>query len=92
MQKSDLVEAVVNVGDLSARQADDVVAILIEQITNALSRGETVNLIGFGSFVVRERAARVGRHPQTGEAIDIAASQLPAFKPGKKLKDSVAKS
>lgn len=89
MKKSDLVAAVENIADLSHRQADDAVSSAFEQITNALARGETMSLIGFGAFSVRDRAARVGRHPKTGEPINIAASKQVGFKPGKGLKDNV---
>lgn len=87
MRKSDLVDAVADAADISQRQADEAVSAIFEHITNALARRESVNLVGFGSFVVRERAAREGRNPQTGATIQIKASVLPAFKPGKKLKD-----
>lgn len=89
MRKSDLIDAVVNAADISSRQADEAVSAIFDQITNALARKETVNLVGFGSFLTRERAARQGRNPQTGATIEISASVLPAFKPGKKLKDTV---
>lgn len=89
MRKSDLVEAVADAADLSPRQADDAVSAIFDHITNALARKDSVNLVGFGSFITRERAARQGRNPQTGATIDIAASVLPVFKPGKKLKDAL---
>lgn len=89
MRKADLVKAVEDIADLSPRQADDAVSSTFEQITNALARGDSLNLVGFGSFLVKARAARTGRHPKTGEAIEIAASNQIGFKPGKGLKDSV---
>lgn len=89
MHKTDLVAALANQQELSVHKADLVVAAFIEQITNALSRGEAVALVGFGSFSVSERAARTGRNPQTGAAIQIAASKAVSFKAGKALKDAV---
>ena len=89
MHKTDIVVAVANKLELSAHKADLTVSAFIEQITNALARGESVSLLGFGSFVVSERAARTGRNPQTGATIQIAASKNVSFKPGKALKDAV---
>ncbi len=89
MHKTDLVVALANNEQLSAHKADLVVSAFVEQITNALSRGETVSLLGFGSFNVSERAARTGRNPQTGAEIQIAASKAVTFKAGKALKDAV---
>lgn len=89
MHKTDIVVAVANKLELSAHKADLAVSAFIEQITNALSRGESVSLLGFGSFNVSERAARAGRNPQTGAVIQIAASKSVSFKPGKALKDAV---
>jgi nucleoid DNA-binding protein len=90
MRKPELVKAVAELADLSERQADAVLAAVLEQITNALSRGDTVNLVGFGSFSVKTRPARQGRNPKTGEPIEIPAANLPVFKAGKGLKDSIA--
>lgn len=92
MRKTELINAVAEAAGISERQADDVVASLLEQITNAMSRGEPVNLIGFGSFLVKSRAARKGKNPQTGASIDIPAAKLPSFKAGKKLKEAVEQS
>ncbi len=89
MNKSDIVAAVKEAADLTSAQADEAVASTFEHITNALARGESLSLVGFGSFVVRARAARAGRNPQTGEAIAIAASNSVGFKPGKALKEQV---
>lgn len=89
MHKTDIVVAVANKLELSAHKADLVVSAFVEQITNALSRGETVALLGFGSFNVSERAARTGRNPQTGAVIQIAASKAVTFKAGKALKDAI---
>lgn len=87
MRKADIVAIVADRADMSTRQADDAVSSAIEHIVNALARGESLNLVGFGSFQVKQRAARSGRHPKTGDAIDIAASKHVAFKPGKYLRD-----
>jgi len=89
MHKTDLVVALANKEQLSANKADLVVSAVIEQITNALSRGESVSLLGFGSFNVSERAARTGRNPQTGAEIQIAASKAVTFTAGKALKDAI---
>lgn len=89
MHKSDLVAAVADLADLPKEKTNDVVSAIFDEITNALSREETVNLIGFGSFSQRHRAARTGRSPKTGETIQIPASTSVGFKPGKALKDSV---
>ncbi len=89
MKKSDLVAEVVDRADLPSSKADDVVSAIFEQITNALARGETVNLVGFGAFATKQRAERLGRNPNSGEAITIAASSQPTFKAGKALKEAV---
>ncbi len=89
MKKSDLVTEVVDRADLPSSKADDVVSAIFEQITNALARGEPVNLVGFGAFAVKQRAERLGRNPNSGEAITIAASSQPTFKAGKALKEAV---
>ena len=90
MRKPELVKAVADIADLTERQADAVQAATLEQITNALSKGEAVNLVGFGSFSVKFRPARQGRNPKTGEPIQIPASNVPVFKAGKGLKDALA--
>ncbi|MGI8560799.1 MAG: HU family DNA-binding protein [Luteimonas sp.] len=89
MNKNDLVEAVANEANLSKADAGRAVDAVVSAITGALKRGESVSLIGFGTFDVRARAARTGRNPRTGEEIKIAASKNPAFKAGKALKDAV---
>lgn len=89
MNKTELVQAVAERTQLSKKDAGSAVNAVFELITEAMSKGETVQLIGFGNFEVRERAARKGRNPQTGEEIDIAATKTPAFKAGKQLKDAV---
>lgn len=90
MRKPELVKAVAELADLSERQADGVLSAVLEQITNALSKGDTVNLVGFGSFSVKSRPARQGRNPKTGEPIQIPAATTPVFKAGKGLKDAIA--
>lgn len=89
MRKSDLVDAVADIADLPERKADDAVSSAIEHITNALARGDSLSLVGFGSFSVKTRAARTGRNPQTGEEIQIAASKQVLFKPGKAFKEHI---
>ncbi|TXI26817.1 MAG: HU family DNA-binding protein [Ottowia sp.] len=89
MNKSDLIDAVAGDADVSKAEAARVVDAVIDSITRALKKGDTVTLVGFGTFQVRERAARSGRNPKTGETIKIDASKNPAFKAGKALKDAV---
>ena len=89
MNKSDLIDAVTSNTELSKKDASEAVNATFDAITESLTNGDPVQLIGFGNFEIRERAARKGRNPQTGEEIDIAASKTPAFKPGKQLKDAV---
>ena len=89
MNKTELVNSVAEATELSKKDASKAVEAVFESIQTALAEGEKVQLIGFGNFEVRERAARKGRNPQTGKEIDIAASKVPAFKPGKALKDAV---
>ena len=89
MNKTDLINAVAEVTEISKKDVTKAVDAVFDAITDTLKKGEKVQLIGFGNFEVRERAARKGRNPQTGEEIDIAASKVPAFKPGKALKDAV---
>lgn len=87
MRKSDLVARIADQADIPAHKASDVVAAILDEITNALSRKEPVSLIGFGTFEHRHRNARTGKNPQTGQSIQIAASNTVGFKPGKALKD-----
>ena len=89
MNKTELISAVAENAGLSKKDATAAVAAVFEEITNALVKGDEVQLIGFGNFEVRERAARTGRNPLTGEELNIAASKVPAFKAGKALKDAV---
>ncbi|ANC77690.1 MAG: HU family DNA-binding protein [Bacillota bacterium] len=89
MNKTDLINAVSEQAELSKKDASKAVDAVFEAITGTLQSGDKVQLIGFGNFEVRERAARKGRNPQTGQEIEISASKVPAFKPGKALKDAV---
>ncbi|HJO36009.1 MAG: HU family DNA-binding protein [Pseudomonadota bacterium] len=89
MNKSQLIEEVANAADLSKADAGRAIDSLVDVIADALKRGDQVSMTGFGTFSIRERAARTGRNPQTGEQIEIKASKVPAFKAGKALKDSV---
>lgn len=89
MKKPDLVNAIADQADISKDKANLALNALLETITSALKSEDTVSLIGFGTFLQRSRAARVGKNPQTGEPIQIAASNTVAFKPGKALKQAV---
>ena len=89
MNKSELIEAVANSADLSKATAGKVVDATLAAITEALKAGNQITLVGFGTFSVRDRAARTGRDPRTGNTIDIKASKIPSFKAGKALKDAV---
>lgn len=89
MNKNDLVEAVASQANLSKADAGRAVDAVVSAITGALKQGDTVSVLGFGTFTVRARAARTGRNPRTGEELQIAASKNPAFKAGKALKDAV---
>lgn len=89
MNKSELIAKIAEESGVTKKVATAVVEAFQNVVTEELSHGGKVQLIGFGNFEVRERAARKGRNPQTGEVIEIAASKVPAFKAGKKLKDVV---
>ncbi len=89
MNKTELVNSVAEATEPSKKDAAKAVDAVFETIQNAIAKGDKIQLIGFGNFEVRERAARKGRNPQTGKEIEIAASKVPAFKPGKALKDAV---
>lgn len=91
MNKAELVTAVAEKAQLSKKDAERAVDAVVESIQDALSKGDKVGLVGFGTFEVRERAARKGRNPQTGQEIDIAATKVPVFKAGKGFKDSIEK-
>ena len=89
MNKTQLVEAVVEKSGLKKKDAEAAVNAVTEAIAEALKAGDKVQLVGFGTFEVKERAAREGRNPKTGETIKIGASKRPIFSAGKALKDSV---
>ena len=89
MNKSDLVDAVAGRADMSKAEAGRAVDAVLGSVGDALGNGDSVSLVGFGTFSVRHRAARMGRNPQTGATMQIAASQVPGFKAGKALKDKV---
>lgn len=89
MNKSSLIAAVAEKAGITKKDSEKAVAALIETVQEALKAGDKVQLVGFGTFEVRERAAREGKNPQTGETIKIAASKVPAFKAGQALKDSL---
>jgi len=89
VNKTELIDAVAESADLSKIAAGKAVDALISNITEALKKGETVALVGFGTFLVRDRAERAGRNPRTGETITIPAAKNPAFKAGKALKEAV---
>lgn len=89
MNKADLVQAVANAAEMSKADATRAIDAVLDSISDALKKDDPVTLIGFGTFSVRDRAARVGRNPRTKEAIEIKAAKVPSFKPGKALKDAV---
>ncbi|SFS33509.1 HU family DNA-binding protein [Marininema halotolerans] len=89
MNKAELIDQVAESMGKTKKETTLLVEAVLDSISEALRQGEKVSLIGFGNFEVRERAARTGRNPQTGEAIQIEASKVPAFKPGKQLKEAV---
>jgi DNA-binding protein HU-beta len=89
MNKSELIEAVASAADLTKADAGRAIDATVAAITNTLSKGESLSLIGFGTFSISHRAARAGRNPRTGETIQIKAAKLPKFKAGKALKDAV---
>ena len=89
MNKTELTEAVASAADLSKASAGKAVDAVIEAITDTLKSGNQVAVTGFGTFLVRERGARTGRNPRTGELMQIKASKVPSFKAGKGLKDAV---
>ncbi len=89
MNKHELISAIAQSAGLSKKDADNALSAAINAISKALAEGEKVQIVGFGTFEVRERASRTGKNPRTGETIEIAASKVPAFKAGKPLKDIV---
>jgi DNA-binding protein HU-beta len=91
MNKSELINAVAEKAELSKKDSEAAVTATLDAITAALAEGEEVRLVGFGTFEVKKREARIGRNPATKEEIQIPATKVPAFKPGKLLKEIVAK-
>ena len=89
MNKAEMIDAVASSADMSKADATRAVDAVIDTITETLRKGDSVTLVGFGTCEVRARAARTGRNPQTGETIQIKASNSPAFKAGKAFKDAV---
>ena len=89
MNKSDLVDAMADSADISKAAAGRALDGLLEAITAAVKNDDSVSIVGFGTFLLRERAARTGRNPKTGMTIEIPASKSPAFKAGKAFKDAV---
>ena len=89
MNKSELIDAIAETADISKAAAGRALDGFVDSVTNTLKNGDQVSLIGFGTFSVKDRAARTGRNPQTGQTIEIAASKIPGFKAGKALKDAV---
>ena len=89
MNKAELIEAMADSADISKAAAARAFDGMVEAITGAMQAGDQISLVGFGTFSVKERAARQGRNPQTGETIQIKASKIPSFKAGKALKDAV---
>ncbi len=89
MNKGELIEAVAASAGLSRADATKAVDAVLDSVTRTLAGGDSVSLVGFGTFTVKARAARMGRNPRTGEAIQIKASNVPGFKAGKALKDAV---
>lgn len=89
MNKSELIDAIAAQADLSKASASRALDAALDAITDALKDGDSVALVGFGTFTVKPRAARTGRNPQTGAEIEIAAANVPGFKAGKALKDAV---
>ncbi len=91
MNKTDLVAEIANRTGLSKKDAEKALNATVDTITDALKKGDRVQLVGFGSFETKTRAARTGRNPKTKEMLEIPESTVPVFKPGKALKDEVAK-
>ena len=89
MNKSELIDAIASEADISKASAGRALDSMLSSITGALSNGDSVSLVGFGTFGVKQRAARAGRNPQTGATIQIKAATVPGFKAGKALKEAV---
>ena len=91
MNRAQLVDAIAKETGASKKMADAMLKAYVDTVTKAVKKGDKVQLVGFGTFEQRKRAARKARNPQTGETIKIAAAKVPAFKPGKAFKDAVNK-
>ena len=91
MNKMELISAIAEKAELSKKDAEKALTAVVESISEALQTGDKVQLIGFGSFEVKNREARIGRNPKTKEEIEIPATRVPVFKAGKMLKDAVSK-
>lgn len=89
MNKSELIEQIASSADISKAKAGAALDAVVDSVTAALKSGDSVSLVGFGTFSVKARAARTGRNPQTGATIQIKAAKVPGFKAGKALKDAV---
>ena len=89
MNKTELVAAIAENANISKKDAEGALKAFVDVVTEELKKGEKIQLVGFGTFEVSERAARTGRNPQTGEEMPIAASKAPKFKAGKALKDAL---
>ncbi|MDE0951685.1 MAG: HU family DNA-binding protein [Halioglobus sp.] len=89
MNKTELIDVIASAADLSKADAGRALDAVVDSITETLTKGDQVALVGFGTFSVKQRNARAGRNPQTGATIQIAASTVPSFKAGKALKDAV---
>ncbi|QHS50406.1 HU family DNA-binding protein [Edaphobacter sp. 12200R-103] len=89
MTKADLVDKVTSLGDLTRRDGEVIVDTLFESVIGALKSGDKIEIRGFGSFRTRQRNARTGRNPKTGEKVDVPAKRVPYFKPSKELRDMV---
>ena len=91
MTKAELVTAIAEKSGLTKKDSEKALAAFIDTVPDTLSKGESIQLVGFGTFEVRERAARTGINPRSKEKIEIAATKVPAFKAGRALKDAVSK-
>lgn len=89
MNKSELIDHIAAAADISKADAGRALDATLQAITESLKQSDPVQLVGFGTFLVRDRAPRTGRNPQTGKTIQIAAARTPAFKPGRALKDAL---
>lgn len=89
MTKAELVASIATKAEVSQAAADKMVSAFVETVKESLAKGESIQLVGFGTFEVRDRAARTAKNPRTGETVEVAACKVPAFKVGSKLKEAV---